>query len=790
MNLQSRRTLNISKIFQVFFYALFVVLWFKGNFPLLRTIPVTPAVPFAGLAITTAIRAFLKFRSSPVKLKFKFNKDWGIIALILLLSTAVHIPFLVHNYGLMDSDEAIPALQGKHIAEGKLPTIFYYSARFQGSLPQHYYALLFKVFGYSIFLVKLAAYLAFAAFLIIQFLLLKNIFSREFAAVVSLFYVFPFHNLILSSFDVGSGFAVVFLLGSLIFTLTYKIYDQGKDHLLQTLGFLMGLAFWTHQISIVFILTSAVFLLLRYKLRVKRYLTLALFFAVGLLPVLISEIYWNFPLIRWLFGGESAGVLSRAKMTRAAKLLLELFSSGPAFANAVYLIVLFLGIIVLIFQSVKKAGFRISGLFAVYFLAFIAVYLLSDFSNLEIIRYLYILYVALPVLFAAAFLWVKPKALRYALTGLLFVLTFFGSSAKASYAYFQSVKERHRDIKAVTAAMAATGEHYWKGHYWISYLINAVSKERFNVASTTVERYYYYALMYDTEGIHTNRVFLRDTPQQDRQAQEFVDMLGRLGKKFGTQTIGQWFLVYGINGYVFQKNIFFPPDDVPNVMLDRVEAARSCLVFLFAAKNPLLTGGFRLHVEIPGYCSSFAPIGPGERFLIRIPYPPERRVHLKYFLDFQGLYLDPTLREVDYDLPAAPAALNREAVELLAGFGPRESFSGKKWPSLEREVRFQVNKSLGETSKITLELFSPFYFSADPFWHGDFVQEADIFVNDQFDKKARLGDGHNSLTIDCRFPPFKNGANIITLKFKYAIVLSIEKDHWKTAAYLEGLKID
>ncbi len=790
MNLQSRRTLNISKTFQVFFYALFVVLWFKGNFALLRTIPVTPAVPFAGLAITTAIRAFLKFRSSPVKLKFKFKKDLGMIALICLLSTAVHIPFLVHNYGLMDSDEAIPALQGKHIAEGKLPTIFYYSARFQGSFPQHYYALLFKVFGYSVFLVKLAAYLAFAAFLVIQFFLLKNIFSREFAAVVTLFYVFPFHNLILSSFDVGSGFPVVFLLGSLIFTLTHKIYDQGKDQLLPVLGFIMGLAFWTHQISIVFILTSAVFLFLRYKLRFIRYLTLALFFAVGLLPLLISEIYWNFPLVRWLFGGESAGVLSRAKMIRAVKFLLELFSSGPAFANAVYLVVLFLGIIVLIFQSVKKARVRISGLFAVYFLAFIAVYLLSDFSNLEIIRYVYILYVALPVFFAAAFLWVKPKGLGYALAGLLFVLIFFGSSAKASLAYFQYAKEHHRDIEAVTAAMAATGEHYWKGHYWISYLINGVSKERFNVASTTVERYPLYQLAYDTESTHDNYIFLRDTPQQDRRAQEFVDMLGRLGKKFGTKTIGQWFLVYGISGYVFQKNIFFPPEDVPNVMLDRVEADKSCLVFLFVAKNPLPTGGFRLHVEIPDYCSSFMPIGPGERFSIRIPYPPERRVHLRYFLDFQGLYLDPTLREVNYDLPAPPAALNREPVEPLAGFGPRESFSGKNWPSLEREVSFQVNKSLSETSIISLELFSPFYFSADPWWHGDFVQEADVFVNGQFEKKARLADGHNRLTIDCRFPPFKSGANIITLKFKYAIVLSITKDHWKTAAYLEGLKIN
>ena len=63
------------------------------------------------------------------------------MAVILAVTIAVHVPFLVHADGLMDSDEAIPALQGKHISEGQIPAVYYYGARFQGSLPQQVYAL-------------------------------------------------------------------------------------------------------------------------------------------------------------------------------------------------------------------------------------------------------------------------------------------------------------------------------------------------------------------------------------------------------------------------------------------------------------------------------------------------------------------------------------------------------------------------------------------------------------------------------------------------------------------------
>jgi 4-amino-4-deoxy-L-arabinose transferase-like glycosyltransferase len=790
MSFRSFRTASALRILQILFYAGFVFLWFKDNFPLFRAIRFSPLVPLAGLILATVFRAFVKSKKSRPTRPPLDKKDGIAIALILLLATAVHVPLLVHNYGLMDSDEAIPALQGKHIAEGHVPALFYYGARFQGSLPQHYYAFLFRIFGYSVFLVKLAAFLAFAAFLLVQYFLIKKIFSRETAILAGVFSVLPFPNLLISSFDVGSGFAVLFLLGSVIFALTYEIYERGKDHLLGPLGFVLGLAFWTHQVSIVFILTSAFFLVLRFKLQIRKYLVLALFLGLGLLPVIISEFYWGFLLVRWLlFGGEASGRLPGGKVANGSRLLLELFSSGPAWANILYLAVLGLGLFLLAKRMTGKRKIPMSFLFVVYFLVYAAVYLFSSFSSTGIIRYLYILYLALPVLFVSAFSWISTRPLRVAATALFFALVFFGSSAKSSLDYYQTTGTRHRELKAVAAAMVATGEKYWQGHYWISYLLNAVAKERIIVASSTVVRYPAYLLEHDTEGVHTNRVFLRDTAEQDSSAAEFTHMLSQLKKTYKSETLGPWYLVYGITGYVYPKNVFFPPEEIPDVSLDDIVAKESGLELRFESKKPLATGGFRLSAEIEGFCRLFTPIGPGDRFSLDLPYPPERRATLKFYIDFQGLYLDSTLRESIVDLPPPPPAARRAAIEPLWGFGPREKNTGKNWIALERDVRFRVDRAPGEGGNIRLGLYAPFQF-ADTFWHDPFRQNAEVFVNDQSVGTYDLQDGSNTLDVRIRFPPFKNGPNIVRLKFKYAMVISLKQDHWKTAAYLEEMKID
>jgi hypothetical protein len=774
---------------QVIFYLLFVFLWLKDNFPPLRKRPGSPLLPLAGLLTITALRLALRIKTAKPKFTFKPGKACGALVLIILLAGAVRVPFLIHNYGLMDSDEAIPSLQGKHIAEGRLPPIYYYGALFQGSFPQFYQALLFKIFGYSALLTKIAAFLAFVAFLVVQFFLLMECFSWTWAFIISLFYCLPLTYLVQASLDVGSHFPVVFFLGTLILALTYEIYWKGKDTRLATLGVIMGLSFWTHQITAIFIATSGVFLLARYKLDIRKYLKLALFFFVGAFPVLMSEIYWKFPLVRLLFGGES-GAASGSKISTAKDFLLTLISSGPEGINWIFLALLTAGAVILARLSLKKKKVLPTSLYVVYFLFYAAVYLISQFSAVPVIRYLYILYIVLPVLFAAVFMLIRIK-IRYAATALFFLLLFLLSNGKTSLAYYNTVKERHAELGAVMTAMSETEEKYWLAHYWISYLMNSLSKENFIVASTTTERYPYYRLLFDSEAAHSNYLFLRDTPQAEEEAAKLTGLLEKCGIEYRTKEVGPWLLVHGIREYIYLKDLSYPPQEIPEVGLENVRLTETGLDIEFARKGAAQTGGFRVDAEIPGFCSRFTPLSQAEKSVIRMPPPPRDQVKIRYGLNYQGLPLESTFRERYYVLPRSAVPFRREPVDYLAGFGPREKISGKNWLVCAKEVRLRINALLGDSAKIVFTLFSPLKLNIEDFWwHRDLSQEVAVFINGRLFAQTKLNDGENAVAVDCRFPPFQKGENIITLKFKYALVLSQRFDHWKTAAFLEKIKID
>jgi len=85
-----------------------------------------------------------------MRLQIKFDKVFFAIVVLLLIAIAIRIPFYVYNFGLVDSDDFIPILSGKHISEGKLPPVYFYGEQYEGSFAHHIFALMFKIFGYSV----------------------------------------------------------------------------------------------------------------------------------------------------------------------------------------------------------------------------------------------------------------------------------------------------------------------------------------------------------------------------------------------------------------------------------------------------------------------------------------------------------------------------------------------------------------------------------------------------------------------------------------------------------------
>ena len=487
-------------VLQAVFYLAGVVLWFKDNFPALKPIRVSPLWAFIPLAALTVLRLFLRVKARKPSLPPDWKRDAAAIGIIVVLATLTHLPFLAHSFGLMDSDEAIPALMSKHIAEGKQPPLYFYGAFFQGSLAQHYTAAFFKLFGYSVFLAKLTAFLAFALFLAIQFLLVKKAFSFGFACAAGLFYVLPWQELVRASLDLASGFPVVLLLGSLAFYLTAGVVFEDKSK---------GSRPWVSSWGLLSGATRSASFFARASPRScssssgpgSRITSCRpLYFFIGCFPLVLNEFARGFPIVRVFFLGAVGRPCPRWKARPRPEIPCRaLLSTARRPPPPSISAVIAAGILTVVLLAARRKLPPASLIFPAYFAAFMAVYLLSKSSGTPVSRYLYILYIAVPVLLGAPFLWLKSR-FRFAAVAAVFALVFAVSQAGASRAFYGDIKAKHESLSRTVAAMTETGEKMWISDFWTSYLLTSLSGEKLIVASKDVKRYYPYELQYWSAG--------------------------------------------------------------------------------------------------------------------------------------------------------------------------------------------------------------------------------------------------------------------------------------------------
>ena len=81
---------------------------------------------------------------------------WSPLWLCLLLALAVRAWLIVHTNGVMDGDESMVALQATNILHGALP-IYFYGQAYMGSLEAYLVALLFAIFGPSVWALRAEA---------------------------------------------------------------------------------------------------------------------------------------------------------------------------------------------------------------------------------------------------------------------------------------------------------------------------------------------------------------------------------------------------------------------------------------------------------------------------------------------------------------------------------------------------------------------------------------------------------------------------------------------------------
>jgi len=745
-----------------------------------------------------------------IKVKLRFNKAFFAIVTLILVATTIQIPFLMNNFAPLDSDDAISALMAKHISEGKQPPFYQYRQVHGGAFAHHIYALVFKISGYSIFVIVLLYFTFYLGFIMTQFLFFKEIFSSyNLSLVLSLFYCLPIGDLLAVNTFVSTNYSVILFLGSLSVYFSFLVYKKNKQNLIPLIGFCLGLSFWVQFIAISFAISAFILIALRFKLILRKYFVLIFYFLIGSFPVILYEISHKLITFNYLFSGTKIQDGLFAKIKTIIGNIIFLISAESNFLSFIYILLIFLGIIVIIYLSLKRRKFLPENIFVIFFIVHIAVYTFSKFgADLWKIRYLYPLYFALPFLLVSIFNLIRKK-IKYVVMLTLFLVILVFNNIRETQANYLLVKRGHSHLKKIIHTMEMTGERYWAGNFWNVILITALSGEKIIGYAYNYEEYFPYRLVYFNQGDNNNYVFFKELGStavkykqelQENiknydlffdQSKNLVQLLERLNVKAKVERIGDYcLLIYDIRAQVFPLTIQAPiPQQIPEIELEKIESSKAYLSLIFRNKTISEDSGFRLHFGIPGYSSKVKGFSlENEEIKMRIPFPRKKSFRIKYYLDYMGIKIPSTAKEVSFSPSPRHLRKRKKEVVYLSGFGPEARVSDEKMKICEKEAKFEINKKLQEESRVRLHLYSPFQFS-HPYWYGEYFQEVKIYVNDRYLTEKRLEDGENIIELEMRGTQLKKRANFITLKFKYHLPFKFAR-LWKTAALLDKIEVD
>jgi len=220
--------------------------------------------------------------------------DLLFLTLLTLAGLLLRLDFLVANEFVIDSDEAIVGLMGKHILEGHGIPAFYYGQHYMGSLEAIVAAGAFALFGVSSVALK-AVPLVFSLVLVwIQYALGFLCGGRGVARIAALLLAIPPSALVIWSSMARGGFIEVMVIGSLALLLALSAFRNGVTtaRLIGT-GFLMGLGWWVNNQIVYFAVPVGGALLLavaRNPGAVRALAVAAVSFFVGSLP------FWRYNL--------------------------------------------------------------------------------------------------------------------------------------------------------------------------------------------------------------------------------------------------------------------------------------------------------------------------------------------------------------------------------------------------------------------------------------------------------------------------------------------------------------
>ena len=227
----------------------------------------------------------------------------GCALCLIIFAAALRIILIGQGWPQTDSDEGTLGLMALHIAYRGEHPVFFYGQGYMGPLEAYFGALLFHLFGPSLFTLRLGLVIIFALFLVSTYLLTSLLYTRNLALVTLSLLSLGSAAVFFTQLRAIGGYAETLLFGSLLLllaswlALSYNPHLSLRRRLLRYFvyacwGYIVGLAIWTDVLIMPFVLMSALLLLLCCWPELDSWALACVIasFTLGVLPSLIYNI--------------------------------------------------------------------------------------------------------------------------------------------------------------------------------------------------------------------------------------------------------------------------------------------------------------------------------------------------------------------------------------------------------------------------------------------------------------------------------------------------------------------
>ncbi len=181
----------------------------------------------------------------------------------VLLALCLRLYFVLTPHGVLDADEAIVGLMGRHILQGEFPT-FYYGQRYMGALEPSLAALGFAIGGATPVVLKLVCLVTSLLLIGLTMELGRRALGTGPAVMAGLLAALPSLFVTVWSVKARGGFVETLVLGMVALLLAHRTVRGaaiGRRRAALVLGLVGGLAWWTCQLVVSFLAAAGILIL-------------------------------------------------------------------------------------------------------------------------------------------------------------------------------------------------------------------------------------------------------------------------------------------------------------------------------------------------------------------------------------------------------------------------------------------------------------------------------------------------------------------------------------------------